>query len=54
MKLHVLSIKQVVDYLGRSNYGVAYDALLRAITHMDNLAAEIADGVAKQFPTKFV
>ena len=54
VKLHVLSIKQVMDSLGRNNFDVAYDALLRAITHMDNLAAEIADGVAKQFPTKFV
>jgi hypothetical protein len=54
LTLHVLSIKQVIDSLGRNNFGVAYDALLRAIMHMDNLAAEIADGVAKQFPTKFV
>jgi hypothetical protein len=54
LKLHVLSIKQSIDSLARSKYGVAYDALLRAITHMDDLAAEIADGVAKQFPMKFV
>ena len=54
VKLHVLSIKQVIDYLGRNRYDVAYDALLRAIMHMDDLAADIADGVAKQFPTKFV
>jgi hypothetical protein len=54
LKLHVLSIKQSIDSLGRNTYGLAYDALLRAITHMDDLAAELADGVAKQFPTKFV
>ena len=54
VKLHLLSIKEVMDSLARNNFGVAYDALLRAILHMDDLAAEIADGVAKQFPTKFV
>jgi hypothetical protein len=54
VKLHVLSIKQVVDALARNKYDVAYDALLRAIVHMDDLAADMADGVAKQFPTKFV
>jgi len=54
VKLHVLSIKQVIDSLSGKNYGVAYDALLRAITHMDDLAAELADGAAKQFPMKYV
>jgi hypothetical protein len=54
IELHLLSIKQSIDSLGRNSFGVAYDALLRAILHMDDLAAELADGVAKQFPTKFV
>jgi hypothetical protein len=54
IKLQLLSVKQSIDYLARNKYGVAYDALLRAIKHMDDLSADIADGVAKQFPTKFV
>jgi hypothetical protein len=54
VKLHVLSIKEVIDSLGRNDFGNAYDALLRAVKHMDDLAAAIADGISKQFPTKFV
>ena len=54
VELQLLSIKQSIDSLGRNDFGLAYDALLRAVMHMDDLAAEIADGVAKQFPTKFV
>ena len=53
MKLHILSIKEVVDELARNRFDNADDALLRAIQHMDDLAAELADSIAKQFPTKF-
>ncbi|HEV2685120.1 MAG TPA: hypothetical protein VGW79_00630 [Actinomycetota bacterium] len=54
MKLHVLSIKEAIDQLARNRDDNADDALLRAIQHMDDMAAEIADAIAKQFPTKFV
>ena len=54
MKLHVLSIKEVIDQLARNRDDLADDALMRAIQHMDDMAAEIADAIAKQFPTKFV
>ena len=54
MKLHVLSVKEVVDQLAKGHDSNADDALLRAIQHMDDMAAEIADAIAKQFPTKFV
>ena len=54
MKLHVLSIKEVIDQLARNRDDNADDALLRAIQHMDDMAAEIADAIAKQYPTKFV
>jgi hypothetical protein len=54
VKLHVLSIKEVIDQLARNRDDLADDALLRAIQHMDDMAAEIADAIAKQFPTKFV
>jgi hypothetical protein len=54
MKLHVLSIKEVIDQLARNRDDNADDALIRAIQHMDDMAAEIADAIAKQYPTKFV
>ena len=54
MKLHVLSIKEVIDQLALNRDDNADDALLRAIQHMDDMAAAIADAIAKQFPTKFV
>jgi len=54
MKLHVLSIKEVIDQLAKNRDDNADDALIRAIQHMDDMAAEIADAIAKQFPTKFV
>jgi hypothetical protein len=54
MKLHVLSIKEVIDQLAKGHDDNADDALLRAIQHQDDMAAEIADAIAKQFPTKFV
>lgn len=54
MKLHLLSVKEVVDQLAKGHDSNADDALLRAIQHMDDMAAEIADAIAKQFPTKFV
>ena len=54
MKLHILSIKEVIDQLAHNRFDNADDALLRAIQHMDDLAAELADSIAKQFPTKFV
>ena len=54
VKLHVLSIKEATDYMAKGKFDVAYGALVRAIGHMEDLAAEIADGVATKFPTKFV
>ena len=54
MKLHILSIKEVIDQLAHNRFDNADDALLRAIQHMDDLATELADSIAKQFPTKFV
>jgi len=54
MKLHVLSIKEVMDQLALNRDDLADDALVRAIQHMDDMAAEIADAIAKQFATKFV
>ena len=53
MKLHMLSIKEVIDQLARNRDDLADDALIRAIQHMDDMAAEIADAIAKQFPAKF-
>ena len=54
MKLHVLSIKEVIDQLGHNRPDNADDALIRAMQHMDDMAAEIADAIAKQYPSKFV
>ena len=45
---------EVIDQLAKGHDGNADDALLRAIQHQDDMAAEIADAIAKQFPTKFV
>lgn len=54
VKLNMLSVKESFDRLAQNRLGDADDALLRAITHMDDLAAAIADGISKQFPDKFV
>ena len=47
-------MKEAIDQLAGKRDDLADDALVRAIQHMDDMAAEIADAIAKQFPTKFV
>ena len=54
VQLHVLSIKEAADYMVKGKFDVAYGALSRAIGHMEDLAAAIADAIATKFPTKFV
>ncbi|MGZ4119834.1 MAG: hypothetical protein ACXVQS_04160 [Actinomycetota bacterium] len=54
LKLNMLSVKEVFAQLAGNSFGDADDALMRAVTHMDDLAAAIADGISKQFPDKFV
>lgn len=53
VKLNVLSIKEAGDYMVKGKFDVSYQALLRGIGHMEDMAAEIADAIATKFPAKF-
>jgi hypothetical protein len=53
IKLHALSIKEAGEYIAKGKFDIVYGALTRAIGHMEDMAAEIADAIATKFPAKF-
>ena len=53
VKMHVLTLKEVIDVQASGNSAQAYVALRQAASHMAMIANPLADAIAKQFPAKY-
>jgi hypothetical protein len=53
VKMHILSLKDVVDAQAMKNQTLAYQKIREASHHMQMIADPLADAIIKQFPDKF-
>jgi hypothetical protein len=53
VKMHILSLKDVVDAQASKNQTLAYTKIREASHHMQMIADPLADAIIKQFPEKF-
>jgi hypothetical protein len=53
VKMHILSLKGVVDAQAKKDQKLAYRKIREAAHHMQMIADPLADAIAKQFPDKF-
>lgn len=53
VKMHILSLKDVVDAQAKKDPKLAYQKIREASHHMQMIADPLADAIAKQFPDKF-
>ncbi|MEP7200402.1 MAG: copper amine oxidase N-terminal domain-containing protein [Chloroflexota bacterium] len=53
VKMHVLTLKDVVDAQAAGDNVKQFTALRQAYAHMDMIGSALAGGIAKQFPDKF-
>lgn len=53
VKMHILSLKDVVDAQANRDQKLAYQKIREASHHMQMIADPLADAIVKQFPEKF-
>jgi hypothetical protein len=53
VKMHILSLKDVVDAQAKKDQKLAYAKIREASHHMQMIADPLADAIIKQFPDKF-
>jgi hypothetical protein len=53
VKMHILSLKDVIDAQAAKNQKLAYEKLREATHHMQMIADPLSDAIAGQFPDKF-
>lgn len=53
VKMHVVSLKEVVDAQAARDYKLAFEKTRGAARHMQMIADPLADAIAAQFPDKF-
>lgn len=53
VKMHILSLKDVVDAQAKKDWKLAYMKVRDASHHMQMIADPLADAIIKQFPEKF-
>jgi flagellar biosynthesis/type III secretory pathway protein FliH len=53
VKMHILSLKDVVDAQAKKDQKLAYVKIREAAHHMQMIADPLADAIIKQFPEKF-
>jgi hypothetical protein len=53
VKMHILSLKDVVDAQAKKDQKLAYAKIREAAHHMQMIADPLADAIIKQFPDKF-
>ena len=53
VKMHILSLKEVVDAQANQNPKLAYQKIREASHHMQMIADPLADAISAQFPEKF-
>lgn len=53
VKMHILSLKDVVDAQAKKDQKLAYMKIREASHHMQMIADPLADAIIKQFPEKF-
>jgi hypothetical protein len=53
VKMHILSLKDVIDAQAAKNQKLAYQKLREATRHMQMIADPLADAISAQFPDKF-
>jgi hypothetical protein len=53
VKMHILSLKDVVDAQANRDQKLAYQKIREAAHHMQMIADPLADAIVKQFPEKF-
>lgn len=53
VKMHVVSLKDVVDAQAARDYKLAFEKIRAAARHMQMIADPLADAIAAQFPDKF-
>jgi hypothetical protein len=53
VKMHILSLKDVVDAQANRDQKLAYQKIREASHHMQMIADPLAEAIAKQFPEKF-
>ncbi|MGH7321880.1 MAG: hypothetical protein ACRELA_19950 [Candidatus Rokuibacteriota bacterium] len=53
VKMHVLTLKPVIDAAAAGNAMKVYVELRAAMSHMDMIANPLAEGIVKQFPNRF-
>jgi hypothetical protein len=53
VKMHILSLKDVVDAQANRDQKLAYQKIREASHHMQMIADPLADAIIKQFPEKF-
>ncbi|NJM30228.1 MAG: hypothetical protein HC855_09115 [Rhizobiales bacterium] len=53
VKMHILSLKDVVDAQANRDQKLAYQKIREASKHMQMIADPLADAIAAQFPEKF-
>ena len=53
VKMHIVSLKDVVDAQAARDYKLAFEKIRAASHHMQMIADPLADAIATQFPDKF-
>lgn len=53
VKMHIVSLKEVVDAQAARDYKVAFEKIRTASHHMQMIADPLADAITAQFPDKF-
>lgn len=53
VKMHIVSLKDVVDAQAARDYKLAFEKIRAASHHMQMIADPLADAIAAQFPDKF-
>jgi hypothetical protein len=53
VKMHIVSLKDVVDAQAARDYKLAFEKIRAASDHMQMIADPLADAIAAQFPDKF-
>jgi hypothetical protein len=53
VKMHIVSLKEVVDAQAARDYKLAFEKLRAASHHMQMVADPLADAISAQFPDKF-
>ncbi|MDQ7859269.1 MAG: hypothetical protein RB149_10750, partial [Armatimonadota bacterium] len=53
VKMHILTLKDVIDAQAAGNTPRVYTELRRAMGHMGMVADPLAEAIVKQFPERF-